>query len=253
MLNKHIQEIERVNIAVIFAGGSGKRMHSKDKPKQFLMIHGKPIIIHTVEKFEHNSDIDKIIVVCIEDWIPYMEELAFRYRLEKIAAIVPGGATGQLSIYNGLKAAGDLFGIEDHIVLIHDGVRPLIRQEIISENIECVKKYGSAVSSCRVKETVVLVDDNNVIESVVERDRSRIARAPESFYLKDVLEAEEKAVGAGITNVIDTCTLMHMFNFKMHIVEDNSSNMKITTPQDFYTFRAIADAMENEQIESVYE
>ena len=98
-----------MNIAVIFAGGVGTRMHSKEKPKQFLMVHGKPIIVHTVEVFEKHPDIDGIVVVCVENWIDYMKEMQFRYRLSKIGAIVPGGETGQLSIYNGLKKAAELY------------------------------------------------------------------------------------------------------------------------------------------------
>lgn len=118
-----------MNIAVIFAGGSGTRMNTKTRPKQFLLVHGKPIIVHTIELFENHPEIDGIIVVCIEDWIPYMEEMKYRYRLDKISQIVPGGNTGQLSIYNGLCAAEKIYGLEDNIVLIHDGVRPLLRQK----------------------------------------------------------------------------------------------------------------------------
>ena len=128
-----------MNIAVIFAGGSGKRMHSKDRPKQFLMIHGKPIIVHTIERFQYHEEIDAVIVACLKEWIPYMEEMRYRYRLDKISKIVPGGDTGQLSIYNGVKAAAELYGTDGNIALIHDGVRPLINDQIISENIAAVK------------------------------------------------------------------------------------------------------------------
>lgn len=107
-----------MNVAIIFAGGSGTRMHVKDKPKQFLLVHGKPIIVHTIEIFQNHPDIDGIIVVCINDWIPYMEEMKYRYRLEKIQAVVPGGNTGQLSIYNGLTRAKEEYGTSGTIVLI---------------------------------------------------------------------------------------------------------------------------------------
>ena len=152
-----------MNIAVIFAGGVGTRMNTKDKPKQFLMVHGKPIIVHTIEKFQEHEQIDGIIVVCVKSWIEYMKEMQFRYRLDKIGKIVPGGSTGQLSIYNGLKAAEELYGIEDNIVLIHDGVRPLITDEVISENIASVKKYGNAITCAPTKESVILVNEDNVI------------------------------------------------------------------------------------------
>lgn len=238
-----------MNIAIIFAGGSGKRMHTKDKAKQFLLVHGKPIIVHTIEKFQYHKEIDGIIVSCIESGIPYMEEMKYRYRLDKIGKIVPGGATGQMSIYNGLKAAAEVYGIEGNIALIHDGVRPLINNQLISDNIASVKEYGSAITVTKAKETVILVDDNGHVCDVPSREHSRNAQAPQSFWLKDILEAEEKAISTGITNAIDSCTLMRQYGKELNVVIGPYENIKITTPEDFYTFRALYDAKENQQLE----
>jgi 2-C-methyl-D-erythritol 4-phosphate cytidylyltransferase len=237
-----------VNIAVIFAGGAGRRMHSKDKPKQFLLIHGKPIIVHTIEIFQYHDEIDGIIVACLEDWIPYMEEMQYRYRLDKIGKIVPGGRTGQMSIYNGVKAAAEVYGIGDNIVLIHDGVRPLIDGQVISDNISCVKKHGSAVTCAPAQETFVLVDDNDEICEVESRKHSKLAKAPESFWLGELLEAQEQAIKDGYTEMIDSCTLMRAYGKKMHVVECSYENIKITTPDDFHMFRALYDARENQQL-----
>ena len=237
-----------MNIAVIFAGGVGTRMNTKDRPKQFLLVHGKPIIVHTIEIFEHHPEIDGIVVVCVADWIDYMEEMKYRFRLDKIGAIVPGGETGQMSIYNGLKKAAELYGREENIVLIHDGVRPLITAELISDNIACVKEHGSAITCSPAKETVALIDDSNGIDEIVPRDRSRIAKAPQSFYLDEILKAQEKSIADGNTNMIDSCTLMRYYGVKLFAVEGSSENIKITTPDDFYTFRAIYDARENAQL-----
>lgn len=237
-----------MNIAVIFAGGSGTRMNAKDRPKQFLMVHGKPIIVHTIEIFENHPEIDGIVVVCIRDWIKYMEEMKYRYRLDKIKKIVPGGETGQMSIYNGLSAAAEIFGREDNVVLIHDGVRPLIDEKIISENIKCVKKNGSAVTCSPVKETVVLIEGDSAIGDVVPRSQSVIAKAPQSFWLDDILSMEEKAISEGQTNMIDSCTLMRYYGKKIYTVNGSYENIKITTPEDFYTFRAIYDERENKQL-----
>ena len=237
-----------MNIAVIFAGGSGKRMNSKDRPKQFLLIHGKPIIVHTIEVFQYHKEIDGIVVACLEDWIPYMEEMKYRYRLDKIGKIVPGGATGQLSIYNGVKAAAELYGIENNIALIHDGVRPLINNHVISENIAGVKKYGSAITCAQAQETFVLIDDEDNISEVESRKHSRLAKAPESFWLGELLEAEEQAIKDGHTEMIDSCTLMRAYGKKMHVVKCSFENIKITTPDDFYMFRALYDARENQQL-----
>lgn len=148
------------------------------------MVHGKPIIVHTIEKFEKHKDIDGIIVVCLEEWIDYMKEMQYRFRLDKIGKIVPGGSTGQLSIYNGLVAAKEVYGEDDNIVLIHDGVRPLITEQLISDNIESVKKYGTAITCAVAKETVMLVDDNNLVDDVPSREKSRFAKAPQKFLFK---------------------------------------------------------------------
>ena len=237
-----------MNIAVIFAGGTGTRMNAKDRPKQFLMVHGKPIIVHTIEIFENHPNIDGIIVVCIKDWIDYMEEMKYRFRLDKIGKIVPGGETGQMSIYNGLKAASEIYGRDDNIVLIHDGVRPLIDAQTITDNIESVKKNGSAVTCAPAKETIVLVEKDSAIGDVVPRNNSVIAKAPQSFWLDEILSMQEKAILEDQINMIDSCTLMRYYGKKIYTVQGSYENIKITTPEDFYTFRAIADERENGQL-----
>ncbi len=295
-----------MNIAVIFAGGSGTRMTNADKPKQFLMVHGKPIIVHTIEKFQKHSEIDGIVVACLPDWISYVEEMKKRYGLTKLGAIVPGGNTGQMSIYNGLKAAAATYGltvscgeeesksastnellyttgfaVERNIVLIHDGVRPLIDEKIISDNISAVKKYGSAITCTPATETVILVGDEaveetagetdstrigetstesvsvknektaqveNHVTNVPDRSRSRFAKAPQSFFLDDILEVEERAISEGKTNMIDSCTLMKEYGYPLHTVIGPYYNIKITTPEDFIIYRALYDAIENDQL-----
>lgn len=238
-----------MNIAVIFAGGVGKRMKTNDLPKQFLMVHGKPIIVHTIEIFQQHPEIDGIICVCVEDWISHMEELKHHYRLDKIGKIVPGGETGQLSIYNGLKAAEEVYGADDNIVLIHDGVRPLISAETISANIESVKKFGSAITSVPAQETIISVDDDENVKDIPDRSHARLARAPQSFYLKEIIEAQETAISQGLTEMTDSCTLMKHFGKKLVTIIGERNNIKITTPEDFYTFRALSDAKENLQLD----
>ena len=238
-----------MNIAVIFAGGVGRRMNTKDRPKQFLLVHGKPIIVHTIELFQYHDEIDGIIVVCVEDWIPYMEEMKYRYRLEKIGKIVPGGDTGQLSIYNGLCAAEEVYGVEDNIVLIHDGVRPLINAKTISDNIRSVKENGTAITCTLAKETVILVDDDSKVQQVPSREHSRLAQAPQSFHLKDILAVDRKAITDGNINMIDSCTMMRVYGYELSVVIGPTENIKITTPDDFYIFRALYDARENNQLQ----
>lgn len=167
-----------MNIAVIFAGGTGTRMNSKDKPKQFLKMHDKPIIIHTLEKFENNENIDAIVIACIKDWIDYLSHLIEYYHMSKVKKIVPGGETGQMSIYAGLNVAKDIADGQNAIVLIHDGVRPLINDDVINNNITSVMKNGSAITSIKVTETIMEINDDASIKHIPDRSHSRIARAP---------------------------------------------------------------------------
>lgn len=236
------------NIAIIFAGGSGMRMHTKTKPKQFLKMNGKPIIIHTLENFEFNSDISSIVVVCIEEWIDYLQKLLIQYNIKKVRKIVKGGNTGQSSIYNGLYAAYEISQDEETIVLIHDGVRPLITDEIISKNIEAVKKYGSAITVAPATETIIVSEDDRDIKDVMNRNNCYYAKAPQSFYLKDILLAHKKAKKEGMCDIVDSATLMRRYGHTLHIVEGNNENIKVTTPSDFYILRSLYEAKENMQL-----
>jgi 2-C-methyl-D-erythritol 4-phosphate cytidylyltransferase len=237
-----------MNIGVIFAGGVGSRMHSKDRPKQFLEIYNKPIIVHTIEIFEKNANIDALSVVCVAEWMDYFKQLVYQYRLDKVKKIVPGGSTGQLSIYNGICAAKEIAEDDNAIVLIHDGVRPLITSNLLTQNIEDVMKYGNSITSSIVKETIVEVDDDGTIKLVPDRAHSRVAKAPQCFYLDDILSAHKKALDEGITDFIDSCTMMQHYGYTLHMTDGPYENIKITTPDDFYTMRAILQAKEDAQI-----
>ena len=240
-----------MNIGVNFAGGVGRRMHSKELPKQFLEIYNKPIIIHTIEIFEKNENIDAIVVVCVEEWIEYFKSLVCKFRLDKIKRIVPGGKTGQMSIYNGLLAAKEISGNSETIVLIHDGVRPLISSDLLTRNIEDVNKYGTSITSGIVKETIVEIDDSGDIKLVPDREHSRVAKAPQCFYLKDILSAHKQAQKEGVTTFIDSCTMMKHYGYQLHMTDGPYENIKITTPDDFYTMRAILQAKEDAQLNGI--
>ncbi|HWL24546.1 MAG TPA: IspD/TarI family cytidylyltransferase [Ureibacillus sp.] len=235
--------------ALIFAGGTGKRMNSKSKPKQFLELHGKPIIIHTIEYFEDHEYIDNIAVVCIPTWINSLREILERFNIKKVKWIVEGGDTGQKSIYNGLTTIyNDCENPEDTIVLIHDGVRPIITEQLITDNIIAVKKYGSAISVAKERETIISVNLESTIETVSDRSVTRIAKAPQSFYLRDIMNAHNNAINDNLEGMIDSASLMRHYNYPLHTVECSAENIKITTPMDFYIFRAIYEARENSQI-----
>ncbi|MCH5221099.1 MAG: 2-C-methyl-D-erythritol 4-phosphate cytidylyltransferase [Muribaculaceae bacterium] len=234
------------NVAIIFAGGSGRRMNTKSRPKQFLEFRGKPVIIYTLELFDNHPDIDGIVVSCLEDWIPYLEKMLRKFEITKVRAIVPGGATGQDSIRAGLEAAEGLYP-SDSIVLIHDGVRPLITEETISDNIACVKESGSCITCVPAIETFIVSREDGCLD-IPSRTNCRIARAPQSFRLGDILKAHRRAISEGKHDFIDCCSMMNYYGHKLHTVDGPSENIKITTPTDFFIFKAMVDVHENQQI-----
>lgn len=238
-----------MNYALIFAGGVGKRMNSKARPKQFLDIHGKPIIIHTVEHFENNANIDKICIVCVKEWIDYLRTLLEKYGIKKVEWVLPGGRNPAESQYIGLKEISVTKGYSDtDIVLIHDGVRPLITSELIDNCIDAVKQYGSAITVAPATETIIRATDEGIIKDTIVRSECQLARAPQSFYLNEILKAHEMAIAEGTDDFIDSTSLMLHYGKTLHTVQCGTENIKVTTPSDFYICRALLDARENSQI-----
>lgn len=237
-----------MNIAIIFAGGSGIRMGT-GIPKQFLEIEGKPILIHTLQIFEMHHEIDKIYLAVMEEYISYVWALASEFRISKLANIVQGGASALDSIYNALRCAQEE-NSEDSIVLIHDGVRPFVSYDVISKNIFSVKKYGSAITSSLCYETVLISkDDGLTVDRIPMRKDCYTAQAPQSFYLWEILEAHDiiRENNPEYINIVDSCTLMRSVGKSTHLVEGNRGNIKVTTPIDVYMFRALLSYKENEQ------
>lgn len=236
-----------MNIAIVFAGGSGVRMGT-GIPKQFLEVNGKPILVHTLQLFQYHRKIEKIYVSVLEEYIPYTVSLVQEYHLTKVAKVVAGGDTAQDSTYRALKtAAAENSG--DSIVLLHDGVRPLVTYDVISDNICSVKEHGSAITSTPCYETVLLSRDGENVEQVPLRKDTYTAQAPQSFYLKDIIAAHEKIreTDSGYNNIVDSCTLYKALNLPVHMIPGNRGNIKVTAPEDFYIFRGLLQYKENEQ------
>lgn len=240
------------NVAMIFAGGTGQRMKTKSTPKQFLQVHGKPIIIYTLENFERHPLVDAIVIVCLEQYIGELRSLLVRYGIRKVSGIVPGGKSGQESIRNGLLEAARLFDPEDSLVLIHDGVRPFIDADVISRNIETAAARGNAVTVTPAIETVVSVGTGpDGTDQILERSTCRHAKAPQTFVLRDILALHGRALKDGYDAAIDSASLANHYGVPLHFVEGNVSNIKITTPQDFYFMRALLEMEENRQLEKL--
>lgn len=232
-----------MNHAVIFAGGTGTRMNSRNLPKQFLKIYGKPVIIHTLEIFEQCDVIDNIVVVIVKGWEEYLKTLLEQYRIKKVKTVVSGGDTGQQSIYNGLKT------LDNGIVIIHDGVRPFITSKLIEENIAVAKEKKIAITCVKAKETLVSVEDNK-INRVLNRDVSYMARAPQTFDIELLKSAHSKAIADNDYSFVDSCAIVkHYFpDSDLNIVECGSENIKITTQEDFYLAKAMFSLEEDEQL-----
>ena len=171
-----------------------------------------------------------------------------KYQLTKVVKVVPGGETGQDSIYAGIEAAHQITSDEKSVVLIHDGVRPLIEAKTITDCLERVKENGTAITVAPAIETIIRVNDEACISDVIERSSCLMARAPQCFYLNEIYQAHLKAREENRHDFIDSATLMKHYGHSLSVVQGPVENIKITTPMDYYTFKALSEARENLQL-----
>lgn len=230
-----------ISIAIVFAGGVGSRM-GEDIPKQFLEWGGKPILVHTLEVFQKCPLIDEIILACKSDWIQYARELIEKNNINKTVSIVEGGDTALDSQFNALIEADKLHPDDNPIVLIHDGVRPLITDKTIADCIDCVERNGNAITVSKAIETVITIDDNEQITNIIDRTHCRMAKAPQCFYLHNILGLHKKSIKDKKHNYIDSASMMMAYNEKLFTIMGEPENIKITTPSDYYMFTGISRA-----------
>lgn len=236
-----------MNVAIVFAGGSGQRMKNSATPKQFLEVYGKPIIIYTLEVFEKHKEIDFVVIPCLAGWEEYLQDLLVKYRITKVKKIVTGGKDTQESKMNALNWLKDKCK-DDDIVILHDAVRPLVTEKMLTDNLKAVKEFGSAVSVVPFTETGVVSEDDITTNKTIIRNTLYIAKAPQSFYFKDVMEAHTAGETMPYTITIDTCSLMTELGRTLHLVPCETTNIKITTPEDYYIFKALVDLRESQSI-----
>ncbi len=234
-------------IALIFAGGVGKRMGLKT-PKQFLPVCGKEIIVHTLELFENNKEIDEIYIGCVEEGIDILNLLIKKYNLKKVKKVIKGGHTGQETIFKLVNLVHDIY--DNAIVLVHDGVRPLVSDDTINMVIETTIKYGSAITVSPMHETPLIIKDG-IIDKVLDRNVVYTAKAPQAFYLKDLYNAHIKERKENITydGIVDSCSLMKKNGFEPHIVIGDNDNIKVTTKNDYYSLIGYLNARDYNRIE----
>ena len=229
-----------MNIGLIIAGGSGNRM-GQDIPKQFMHVDGAPIIIWTLKAFEQHPDIEAIAVVCLRGWETVLQSYANQFCIKKLKWIFPGGDTGFKSIHNGIYGLKEAGCDDEDLVLIHDGVRPLLSQEIISSNIAICKAYGYAVTGIQCREAILESHDGFTTKTSIPRDTLIRTQTPQTFRLGNIIKAHEHAKVKGITNTVSSCTLIAELeeDIEMHIVPGSEKNIKITTVEDLEMIKAL--------------
>lgn len=241
-----------MNIALILAAGVGQRMRSAGLPKQFLKLFGKPIIIYTLEKFESCPEIDAVVIVCRDGYIDYMNQLLTDYRIKKCSKVIVGGNDRQSSLKKGLEAVSSVSSQPDDIVVIHDGVRPMVSLSTIQENIRVAKEYGCAITVRPVTESVVITDlDTAAIKDFKKRKDTYSLTAPQSFQLerlqKTYLLSKEIEECEGVP-LLDAGMLYASRGGEVHLVKEQGNNIKITTPEDFYYLKSMIELEENKSI-----
>ncbi len=235
--------------AIILAGGTGVRMKTNGLPKQFLEMYGKPIICYTLEVFENCPDVDQVIIPCNASWIDYMKELVKKFHFEKVKAVIEGGADRQGSVINGLNVLGEFS--DDDIVIIHDGVRPLIKSEIISENVAVAKEHGNAMTVKPCIETIVVTtNDTADFDDFKNRDNSYTLTAPQTFKIKELLDVYKQIDDLGNKDMplLDASLMYAYLGKKVYLVKDSNLNLKITTPEDYYYMRSYLELKESKNI-----
>lgn len=229
-----------MNIALITAGGCGNRM-GQDIPKQFMCIDNRPVIIYTLQSFQFCPEIDAIAVVCLKGWEVFLRAYANQYNISKLKWIFEGGDSNQASIRNGIDGLRKANCKDDDIVLIHDGVRPLVSNTIIHNNIEVCKKHGYAVTGLLCKEAIMELVDNTVRGIEIPRERLVRTQTPHTYHLGTIIEAHNKAEEKGISNTVASCTLLASLGINdQHLVKGTEKNgLKLTQPEDVELFKAM--------------
>lgn len=231
---------ENISIAVIFAGGVGRRFKNSDVPKQFVEVFGAPIIIHTLRIFDNHPEIDKIYISILPSHKEYMQRLIKEYGIQKVKGIVNGGETGQDSIYNGLMLAANENPL-DSLVLIHDGVRPIVSSDTISNNIKLARVCGNAITCTPCTETILVSKNGTTPDIIPYRSETYSAQAPQTFVLGEIINVHNivRKQKTRYEDLVDSCTLYKKLGKETFMVYGNFGNIKVTNPMDIYVLEAL--------------
>ena len=238
-----------MNIAILTASGVGSRI-KQDIPKQFIHVDNKPVIIYTLEKFQNHPEIDEICVVILEGWERMLRSYAEQFGIFKLKYIVNGGTSGQESIYNGLSIVKEKNPDKDITVVIHDGNRPLVSNEVITNSLVTYRKYGNAVAAIPTTEVVFVLDTAEANSSIEGLNRDLLLRTqtPHVYDLDEILSIHKQALDKGITDVAASCQLMQLFGRESYFSRGSEKNLKITTVEDLDIFKALLKSKRDEWI-----
>ncbi len=230
--------------AIILAGGIGSRM-KVDKPKQFIEIDGRPIIVDTINNFERNDRVTGVTVVCLQDWIPYFEKLIKKFGLKKVNGIIAGGATGHDSARNGVFSLKDKLG-EDDLVIIHDAARPLIPQKIIDDMLDVALEKGNACTAIACHDTVIKTEDGISGTEQIERSSFLRVQTPQAYRYGLILPLYERAEAENRHNFIYSNTMAIEYGTRIFFSSGFDCNIKITTKEDIAFYKAMKQFDEGE-------
>lgn len=232
-------------IALVIAGGVGSRMH-KDIPKQFLTVNEKPIIMYTLEAFQKHPEVDSIAVVCVEGWEHVLKAYARQFGIAKLEYVIPGGDCGQSSIRNGVFELEKHFDSDD-IVLVHDAIRPLVSDRIISDCISVAREKGCAITVLPCAEAMHYTDDQVSSTSNIPRENLKRSQTPQGFPLGKLCDFHRRALKEGITNSVASCTLTVELGEPIYFCQGSEKNIKITTVDDLDIFKALLAVEKSER------
>lgn len=234
-------------IALLTAAGISTRMH-QDIPKQFIHVDNKPVIIHTMEAFQRHPSIDSIIVVTLDSWTEVLWAYAKQFNISKLQWVVPGGENGQESIRNGLFKLKEIFLDEEVVVMVHDGNRPMVSSEIISDSLATYANRGSAVAVIPCQEVVFESEDGISSHISTEREKLFRTQTPHTYKLCDLLWAHDEAKKRGIKETAASCMLMKELGRETYFSKGSEENIKITTLEDLKIFKALLHTRQDDWI-----
>ena len=226
-----------MNIALILAGGVDPRFQMAI-PKQFVIVENRPIIVYTLQKFQDHPEIDKIIVSCLRGWKEMVQAYANQFNIDKLIHIVEGGEDAQESIRKGVDWLKENCKSED-LVVIHDAIRPLVTDKLISDSIRCCREYGMGVAAVRSMDTVMLTQDGIIGQENISRDSIRRIQTPQTYRLDYLHTMHQKALEQGINQCVDNNSMLARLGEPIHFSKGSDLNIKINQIEDVEMFKAL--------------